>query len=87
LRAAVARDVTAVPLTVSAGAAEMPGNAGDGERSVAAADAALNAAKRDGRKPSVGSDRVAEPGEVPPRSSLLRRPLEPDALSADGVVA
>jgi hypothetical protein len=30
---------------------------------------------------------VAEPGEVPPRSSLLRRPLEPDALSADGVVA
>lgn len=87
LRAAVVRDVAAAPVTVSAGAAETPANAGDGERLVAAADAALYAAKRDGRNRSVLSDRIAEPGEAPPHPSLLRRPAERDGLSADGVVA
>jgi hypothetical protein len=74
-------------VTVCAGVGEMPGNAGDAERLVAAADAALYAAKRDGRNRSVGSDRVAEPGEVPRHPSALRRPVEPDAISAEGVVA
>jgi diguanylate cyclase (GGDEF)-like protein len=92
LRAAVARHVTAVPVTVSGGVGEMPGNAGDGERLVAAADAALYAAKRDGRNRSVRSDRVAEPGEVPPHPSLLPRPVEldgasPERASRNGVAA
>jgi hypothetical protein len=43
----------------------MHGNAGDGDRLVAAADAALYSAKRDGRDRSVGSNRVAEPDEAP----------------------
>jgi diguanylate cyclase (GGDEF)-like protein len=86
LRAAVAREVTAAPVTVSAGVGEMPANAGDGERLVAAADAALYAAKRDGRNRSVLSDRVSEPGEAPLHPSLRRRPAVDDATS-DGVVA
>jgi diguanylate cyclase (GGDEF)-like protein len=84
LRAAVARGVTALPVTVSAGVGEMPGNAGDGERLVAAADAALYAAKRDGRNRSVRSDRVADPGEVPPHPSLLAVPVELDRASPEG---
>jgi diguanylate cyclase (GGDEF)-like protein len=72
LRAAVARDVTAVPVTVSAGVGALPGNAGDGERLVAAADAALYSAKREGRDRSVGSNRVAEPGEAPDHPVLRR---------------
>jgi two-component system cell cycle response regulator len=72
LRAAVARDVTAVPVTVSAGVGAMPGNAGDAERLVAAADAALYSAKREGRDRSVGSNRVAEPGEAPEHPALRR---------------
>jgi two-component system, cell cycle response regulator len=87
LRAAVAHDVTAVPVTVSAGIGEMPGNAGDGERLVAAADAALYSAKREGRNRSVRSDRVTEPGEVPPHPSLLRRPVDVPAPRADGAAA
>ncbi len=73
LRAAVARDVTAVPVTVSAGVGAMPENAGDGERLVAAADAALYAAKGDGRNRSVRSARVAEADEEPAHPSLRRR--------------
>ncbi len=73
LRAAVARDVTAVPVTVSAGVGAMPENAGDGERLVAAADAALYAAKGEGRNRSVRSTRVAEADEEPAHPSLRRR--------------
>jgi diguanylate cyclase (GGDEF)-like protein len=86
LRAAVAAEVTAAPVTVSAGVGAMPANAGDGERLVAAADAALYAAKRDGRDRSVRSDRVAEPDEAPLHPSLLRRPAV-DGATSDGVVA
>ena len=73
LRAAVAAEVSAVPVTVSAGVGAMPDNAGNGERLVAAADAALYAAKREGRDRSVGSNRTAEPGEVPEHPALRRR--------------
>ncbi len=73
LRAAVARDVTAVPVTVSAGVGAMPENAGDGERLVAAADAALYAAKGEGRNRSVRSARVADVDEEPTHPSLRRR--------------
>jgi diguanylate cyclase (GGDEF)-like protein len=72
LRAAVAAEVTAVPVTVSAGVGAMPVNAGDGERLVAAADAALYSAKREGRDRSVRSARVAEPGEVPDHPAMRR---------------
>jgi hypothetical protein len=64
-----------VPVTVSAGVGEVPGNAGDCEQLVAAADTALYAAKREGRNRSVRSDRVAEPRELPPHPSLLRPTL------------
>lgn len=84
LRAAVARDVTAVAVTMSAGVGEMPGNAGDGERLVAAADVALYAAKRDGRNRSVRSDRVADPDEAPVHPSLRRSPVVDGATSAFG---
>lgn len=73
LRAAVAAEVTAVPVTVSAGVGAMPENAGNGERLVAAADAALYAAKREGRDRSVGSTRTAEPGEAPAHPASRRR--------------
>ena len=86
LRAAVAREVTAAHVTVSAGVGEMPANAGDGERLVAAADAALYSAKREGRNRSVQSDRIAEPDEAPLHPSLRRRPAVEGATS-DGVVA
>ena len=84
LRAAVARDVTAVPVTVSAGVGAMPGNAGDGERLVAAADAALYSAKREGRDRSVGSQRVAEPGETPDHPALRRGAGAPERSSKGG---
>jgi two-component system cell cycle response regulator len=84
LRAAVARDVTAVPVTVSAGVGGMPGNAGDGERLVAAADAALYSAKREGRDRSVGSNRVAEPGETPDHPVLRRGAGAPERSSRGG---
>ncbi len=74
LRAAVAHEVSAVPVTVSAGVGAMPDNAGDGERLVAAADAALYAAKREGRDRSVASTRAAEPGEAPAHPALRRSP-------------
>jgi diguanylate cyclase (GGDEF)-like protein len=70
LRAAIARDVTAVPVKVSAGVGAMPENAGTGDRLVAAADAALYAAKREGRDRSVRSTRAAEPDEVPAHPTL-----------------
>jgi diguanylate cyclase (GGDEF)-like protein len=84
LRAAVARDVTAVPVTVSAGVGALPGNAGDGERLVAAADAALYSAKREGRDRSVGSNRVAEPGEAPDHPALRRGAGAPEGSSSGG---
>ena len=77
LRAAVAAEVTAVPVTVSAGVGAMPENAGNGERLVAAADAALYAAKRDGRDRSAGSARTAEPGEAPAHPASRRRGRAP----------
>jgi predicted signal transduction protein with EAL and GGDEF domain len=52
----------------------MPENAGDGERLVAAADAALYTAKREGRDQSVGSSRAAEPGETPAHPALRPSP-------------
>jgi len=73
LRAAVAAEVTAVPVTVSAGVGAMPENAGNGERLVAAADAALYTAKREGRDRSLASNRTAEPGEAPAHPVLHRR--------------
>ena len=72
LRGAIARDVTAVPVKVSAGAGAIPENAGTGDRLVAAADAALYAAKREGRDRSVRSTRAADPEEVPAQPSLRR---------------
>jgi diguanylate cyclase (GGDEF)-like protein len=76
LRAAVAREVAAVPITVSAGVGETPANAGDNEQLVAAADAALYAAKREGRNRTVRSDRMAEPAEAPAHPSLIRHTLQ-----------
>jgi diguanylate cyclase (GGDEF)-like protein len=72
LRAAIARDVTAVPVKVSAGVGAMPENAGTGDRLVAAADAALYAAKREGRDRSVRSTRAAASDEVPAHPTLRR---------------
>jgi len=57
LRAAVAARLTTVKVTVSAGTAALPDNAHDGERLVAAADAALYEAKRSGRNQSLRSTR------------------------------
>jgi diguanylate cyclase (GGDEF)-like protein len=65
LRAAVAHEVITLPVTVSAGVGSLPENAGDGERLVAAADAALYDAKRSGRDRSVRSARRPEPDEAP----------------------
>jgi diguanylate cyclase (GGDEF)-like protein len=81
LRAAVARDVAAAPVTVSAGVGELPGNAGDHERLVAAADAALYTAKHEGRNRSVRSDRAAQPDELPQHLSLLRLPADAPAAA------
>jgi diguanylate cyclase (GGDEF)-like protein len=72
LGAAIARDVTAVPVKVSAGVGAMPESAGTGDRLVAAADAALYAAKREGRDRAVRSTRAAEPDETPVHPSLRR---------------
>jgi hypothetical protein len=48
----------------------MPENAGEGDRLVAAADAALYAAKREGRDRSVRSSRTAQPNDVPVHPSM-----------------
>jgi diguanylate cyclase (GGDEF)-like protein len=87
LRAAVARDVTAVPVTVSAGVGEVPENAGDGERLVAAADSALYAAKREGRDRSVRSHRVADEGELAAHPSQLRAPFDASAATDSAAAA
>jgi diguanylate cyclase (GGDEF)-like protein len=83
LRAAVAREVAAVPITVSAGVGETPANAGDDEQLVAAADAALYAAKREGRNRTVRSDRMAEPAEAPTHPSLIRHTLPVDGSNGN----
>ncbi|HUF84006.1 MAG TPA: sensor domain-containing diguanylate cyclase [Acidimicrobiia bacterium] len=57
LRSAVAARMTTVKVTVSAGCAALPDNAHDGERLVAAADAALYEAKREGRNRTMRSTR------------------------------
>ncbi|MGQ0802617.1 MAG: diguanylate cyclase [Actinomycetota bacterium] len=78
LRAAVAERMTTVKVTVSAGTAALPDNAHDGERLVAAADAALYEAKRAGRNRSKRSTRrpfeIAEPGHE--NSPPDNRPVE-----------
>jgi two-component system, cell cycle response regulator len=84
LRAAVAGEVTAVPVTVSAGVGATPENAGTGERLVAAADAALYAAKREGRDRSVRSSRAAEPGEAPAHPSLRPGAGAPERAPSGG---
>jgi two-component system, cell cycle response regulator len=61
VRAHIARSVQLVPVTMSAGVATMPVNALDGERLVAAADAALYDAKRNGRDCTWASTRAPEP--------------------------
>jgi two-component system cell cycle response regulator len=62
LRAAVVAGMTTVKVSVSGGTAALPDNAHDGERLVAAADAALYEAKRAGRNRSMRSTR--HPSEV-----------------------
>ena len=57
LRTAVQEHATTLTVTTSAGTASLPDNAGDAGRLVAAADAALYQAKRDGRDRSVASSR------------------------------
>jgi GGDEF domain-containing protein len=61
VRTHVTQSVQLVPVTVSAGVATMPANAADGERLVAAADAALYDAKRNGRDRTWASTRAPEP--------------------------
>jgi diguanylate cyclase (GGDEF)-like protein len=84
LGAAVAREVTVVLVTVSAGVGEVPGSAGDCEQLVTAADTALYAAKHQGRNRSVRSDRVAEPGELAAHPSFLRLHTPERGREADG---
>ncbi|HEX6312646.1 MAG TPA: GGDEF domain-containing protein [Acidimicrobiia bacterium] len=69
LRAAVAARMTTVPVSVSAGAASFPDNAEDGERLVAAADAALYEAKAAGRDRSVRSERRPADGPATGRAT------------------
>ncbi len=57
VRRGIARSVGEAPVTVSAGVATVPDNAGDAERLMAAADAALYEAKRTGRDRVAGSGR------------------------------
>src|SRR5262249_22870116 len=73
VRAGIARAVDEAPVTISAGLATLPANAGDAERLIAAAGAALYEAKRTGR------DRVASSGRnlgmVPAPGSPWSAPL------------
>jgi diguanylate cyclase (GGDEF)-like protein len=89
LRAAVARDVTAVPVTVSAGVGAIPGNAGDGERLVAAADASLYSAKREvgtGRWARTGSpNRARRPTTLRCGGAPARRNARPTAADRERV--
>lgn len=60
VRNGIARAVGEAPVTISAGVATVPDNAGDAERLMAAADAALYDAKRTGRDRVAGSGRNIE---------------------------
>jgi diguanylate cyclase (GGDEF)-like protein len=85
LRAVVAEIPFRTPLRVSVGLASWPGDAADGERLLERADAALYAAKRDGK------DRVraAGDGQSPERRRALEvvRALGLDDARADEVAA
>ncbi|HXY92629.1 MAG TPA: GGDEF domain-containing protein [Acidimicrobiia bacterium] len=74
VRAEIIRRANFVPVSVSAGLATVPDNALDGDRLVAAADAALYEAKRAGRDRVLASARVAG-GAVPTAVRLNETPL------------
>ncbi len=58
LRRAIREQVTALPVTLSAGVATLPDNAADADRLVAAADSALYEAKGSGRDRTIASSRA-----------------------------
>jgi diguanylate cyclase (GGDEF)-like protein len=74
VRSQIAEQVHDVPITVSVGVATMPENALDGERLVAAADAALYDAKRAGRDRVHTSARAVD-GTTAPLSNGVVTPL------------
>jgi diguanylate cyclase (GGDEF)-like protein len=76
VRTSITRAVGEAPVTISAGVATIPDNAGDAERLLAAADAALYDAKRTGR------DRVAGSGRN--RDALTPQPVQWTAHLARG---
>jgi len=65
VRNGIARAVGEAPVTVSAGVASLPDNASDAERLMAAADAALYDAKRNGRDQVAGSGRDIDAASQP----------------------
>ena len=66
VRRGIARSVGEAPVTISVGVASVPDNANDAERLMAAADAALYDAKRNGRDRVAGSGRSMERMAPPP---------------------
>jgi two-component system cell cycle response regulator len=68
VRNEIAREVGRAPVTISVGVATMPDNAGDLERLMAAADAALYDAKRTGRDRVAASSRTRDPLPSPARA-------------------